>query len=152
MQLSAIMGIHPHPASVLAAVIAACSGICHGAFVLDQIGGSGSYNLNVGSGPTPSQIFTDFPDYSCAVLENFTVTSSELEITNVSALFRAQGGFIGFQSVSGYSLNFFSNPALASASLTGDVASLLLVAGRECRPSRRRPILGGYLACLRSIR
>lgn len=114
---------------LLAVIAGACSGVCQGAFVLDQIGEVSLYNLNPATDPTPSQIYTDFPDFSSAVLEDFTVASDELEITQVSALFRAQAGFDKFESVSGYRLNFFSDPGLAAASLAGDVASFLVVAG-----------------------
>lgn len=103
--------------------------VSRAAFVIDQIGTVASYDLNSGPGPTPSQIFTDFPDYSCMVLEDFAVTAEQLEVTHVSALFRAQGGFVGFQSVNAYALSFFSDPALASVGLSGDIASLMVLSG-----------------------
>lgn len=111
------------------------AGISEGAYVLgrvevlDQIGLIGSYDLNAGPGPTPSQFFTDFSDFDCAVLEDFTVTSDALEIANVSGLFRAVGGFRGFQNVTGYAVNIFSRPSHAATGLTGDVASLVVMAG-----------------------
>lgn len=81
------------------------------------------------SSVTPSQFYTDFPDYDCTVLESFTVSSAELRLIEISAIFRAQGGFESFRNVEGYALNFFSDPGLAVFSLTGDVASLHIVSG-----------------------
>jgi hypothetical protein len=118
-----------NPACVLALTISASLGYSDGAVVLNQIGDLGAYNLQAAPGPTPSQIFTDFLGYDTAVLEDFTVSASDLKITNISALFRAQGGFVQFQNVQGYALNFFSQSALAANSLTGDVASLLVLSG-----------------------
>lgn len=117
------------PTPILALVFALYPSFCNGAFVLDQIGDVSLYNLDPGTDPTPSQIYTDFPEFSSAVLEDFTVTPFDLEITNVSALFRAQGGFDKFAAVDGYSLNFFSDAALAATNLTGDVATLFVMAG-----------------------
>jgi hypothetical protein len=117
------------PSVGFAFLFAVCTSICNGAFVLDQIGIVGLYDFDTGADPTPSQVYTDFPDFSSAVLEDFTVTSSQLEITNVSGLFRAQGGFDKFTLVSGYALNIFSDPTLAANSLSGDVASLFVIAG-----------------------
>ncbi len=123
------MRIYLHPAAMLVLAITASVGLSDGAFVLDQIGSVYDYDPGAGPGSTPSQVFTDFPDFSCMVLEDFTVTADELQITSVSALFRAQGGFAGFQQVDGYSLSIFSDPALAATGLSGDVANLLVVAG-----------------------
>lgn len=123
----------PHPTNrlILLGVLAAAasSAICSAAMVLDQIGTLSEYDLDAGSGPTANQVFTDFPDFSSLVLEDFTVTADQLEITDVEALFRAQGGFAKFADVDGYALQIFSNPALAAAGLGGDVASLILLAG-----------------------
>jgi len=99
------------------------------AVVLNQIGDVNAYLFDASPGPTPSQIFTDFPSYDCTVLEDFTLTASELRITRVSVLFRAQGGFVSFGDIQGYYLNFFSDPGLAAVTLTGDVASLEIAPG-----------------------
>ncbi len=104
-------------------------GSSQAAVVLNQIGDVNAYAFEAAPGPSPSQIFTDFSGYDTMVLEDFTVLSSELQLTQVSALFRAQGGFVAFQGVQGYSLNVFSSSALAATSLTGDVASLMVNAG-----------------------
>jgi hypothetical protein len=98
-----------------------------GAVVMDQIGQVNAYGYGVS--PTISQIFTDFTGYDCMGIDDFTVSGSELRITHVSALVQAGGGFAGFQNVTGYQLSIFSSPAEAAASLTGNVANLLLVAG-----------------------
>ena len=118
-----------NPACVLALTLGATLGPAVGAVVLDQIGDVGTYNFQAAPGPTPSQIFTDFSGYDTAVIEDFTVSASDLKITNISALFRAQGGYLQFQNVQGYALNFFSQSALAATSLTGDIASLLVLSG-----------------------
>ena len=104
-------------------------GTAGGAVVLNQIGDVSAYDFGAAPGPTLSQMFADFPDYDCTVLEDFTVSSTELRITQVSALFRAQAGFISFQNIQGYYLNFFSSPELAATSLTGDVASVVISPG-----------------------
>ncbi len=118
-----------HSAAAIVLAIGAGAGLSDGAFVIDQIGSVAAYDFNIGSGPTPCQIFTDFPAFSCAVLEDFTVTPDQLEITEVSGLFRAQSGFVGFQQVDGYALNIFSDPLQASSGLAGNVASLFVLAG-----------------------
>lgn len=109
-------------------LICALCGSSEGAVVLNQIGDVDAYLFGAPPGPTPSQIFTDFPSYDCTLLEDFTVTSSELTIIRVSALFRAQGGFSSFADVQGYDLNIFSAANLAATSLAGDVASQVVLA------------------------
>jgi hypothetical protein len=114
-----------------AKIALACGAILPGsaAVVLNQIGDVNAYLFDALPGPTPSQIFTDFPSYDCTVLEDFTLTGTELRITQVSVLFRAQGGFISFQDIQGYYLNFFSDPGLAATTLTGNVASFEITPG-----------------------
>ena len=104
-------------------------GDVEGAVVMNQIGNAAAYDFTAGSLPSPSQIFTDFANFDCAVLEDFTVDSSELGIGQVSGLFKAEGGFASFQDVDGFELNIFSDVNLAATSLTGNIASLVLVAG-----------------------
>jgi len=104
-------------------------GTAGGAVVLNQIGDVSAYVFGAAPGPTLSQIFPDFPDYDCTVLEDFTVSSAELRLTQVAALFRAQAGFISFQNIQGYYLNFFSTPDLAATRLTGDVGSVMISPG-----------------------
>jgi hypothetical protein len=101
----------------------------HGAVVLDQIGSLSTFDSSQHPPPSPSQIFTDFPDSSCAVLEDFSVTSGELRVTQVSALLQVQGGFARFQDIIGYHVNFFSDVNLAGSSLAGDVGSIHIPAG-----------------------
>lgn len=114
-----------------AKIALACGAILPGsaAVVLNQIGDVNTYLFDTAPGPTPSQIFTDFPSYDCTVLEDFTLTGTELQITQVSVLFRAQGGFISFQQIQSYYLNFFSDPGLAATTLTGNVASFEITPG-----------------------
>lgn len=100
-----------------------------GALVLNQVGDTGAYNFATMPGFAPSQIFTDFPAFDCAVLEDFNARGSELKISHVSVLFRAESGYTSFEAVQGYAVNFFSDAALAAGGLTGDVASLVIVAG-----------------------
>ena len=119
----------------LACTLALCES-SYSAVVLDQIGEVNAYVFAAPPGPSPSQIFTDFPSYDCMVLEDFTVSTTELTLTQVSALFRAQGGFGSFQAVQGYSLNIFSAANLAATSLSGDVASLMMVAGSGAAVTR----------------
>lgn len=124
-----IKGRKPNARVWLLAFLGFISQSANGAVVLDQIGSVGDYDLGSGSSHSISQIFTDFPDFDSAVLEDFSVTSSQLQVNNVSALFKALGGFTAFQDVEAYALNFYSDPNLAATSLTGDIASLLVVAG-----------------------
>jgi hypothetical protein len=113
--------------SILSAWLLAAD--CHGATILNQVGDAGTYDFGSLPNPTPSQIFTDFPDFNCMVLEDFTCTGSELEITSVEALFRADGGFAAFQEVQGFMVNVFSDSALLAGTLAGDIASLTMIAG-----------------------
>jgi len=102
------------------------------AVVLDQIGGltsADSFDFSSLPGPSPSQFFSDFPDSNVTVLENFTVTSTQLTITSVSVVFRALGGFQDFSNLEGYAVNVFSAPTVASNTLAGDVTGSLVPAG-----------------------
>lgn len=106
------------------------SGSSMGALVMDQIGQADAYVR--GLQPTLSQIFADGPDYAaynCMAVDDFTVTQSELHVTNVAALFQAGGGFDMFQGVAGYQLSFFSAAAAAGNDLAGDLGSLLVLSG-----------------------
>lgn len=97
--------------------------------MLDQIGDPSAYDFGSLPDPSPSQFFTDFPTFDCALLEDFSVTSSQLELSQVAALFRAQAGFAHFDDVAGFSINIFSSLPHAAASLVGDVANLFLTTG-----------------------
>jgi hypothetical protein len=113
---------------VILTLTCALFGSSEGAVVLNQIGDVDAYLFGAAPGPTPSQIFTDFPTCDCTLLEDFTVASTELNIIHVTALFRAQGGYSSFQDVAGYDLNIFSAANLAATSLVGDVASQVVFA------------------------
>ena len=122
--------------STMVAMVLVCgaglAGRAGGTVVLNQIGDANAYNFEAPAGATPSQIFTGYgsTDYDCTVLEDFTVTTG-MKLTLVSALFRASAGYLSFQNLEGYYLNVFSDAKLATAAgtLTGDVASVHLVAG-----------------------
>jgi hypothetical protein len=101
----------------------------HGAVALDQIGDLSLFDSSLLPLASPSQIFTDFPDFNCTVVEDFSVNTDELRIRQVSVLFQAQGGFLKFQDIQAYYLNFFSDVNLAGSSLTGDVGSFYIPAG-----------------------
>ena len=128
--------LRKHPANsiaILALALLTTTGVpLRGAtIVLDQLGDVDLYNLSAAPGPRPSQFFTDFPLFDNVVIDDFSVTSDELRVTHVSALFRAQGGFIGFQDVEGYSVNVFSDPELAGVSLIGDIAHSFVSSGED---------------------
>ena len=106
---------------------AVLAGSSEGVNVLNQIGPVTSYVL--GGQSTISQIFTDTSAYDCMAIDDFTVSSSELRVTNVSALFQAYAGFAMFGNVAGYQLSFFSAPDAAGSDLLGDVGSLLVISG-----------------------
>ena len=116
----------------IARCIAGCgvmlAGPSQGALVLDQIGAVGAYVFGAPPTATLSQIFTDLggPGFDCTVLENFTVSATELELTRVFVLFSPKGGFDTFQSVQSYDLNIFSAYTIAATTLSGDVASRML--------------------------
>lgn len=103
--------------------------LSHAAVVLDQIGDPSLYDFTQLPPPTPSQVFSDFPDFDCVVLEDFTVTTSELRVTAVAVLIRAQGGFLSFQNVQAYQLSIFNNVNLAASTLIGDAGYALVPAG-----------------------
>lgn len=131
---------HPHfPHGISRRLALACLAcilttdpIARAASVIDQIGAlatAASYDFSTLPEPSVSQIFPDFPDSSSAALENFTVTSSQLNVTEVGVVFRALGGFEDFSNLDGFLLNIFSDVSLAGTSLQGNVASLTINAG-----------------------
>ncbi|MCF7674162.1 MAG: PEP-CTERM sorting domain-containing protein [Akkermansiaceae bacterium] len=97
-----------------------------GATVLNQIGDLSAYTFDGVPLPVPSQIYSDFSDYDCTVMEDFTVTAMSSRIAEVSVLFLAQTGFESFDRVEGYYLNIYSSPAEAAKQLIGDVLSRFL--------------------------
>ena len=113
-------------------LVVACGAVLSGSstatIILNQIGDVDAYDFEA-AGPTPSQRFPDFASYDCAVLEDFSVDSAQRRITNVSALFQAQGGFVSFQGISGYFVDVFTDVNLAGASLTGDVINMEVYPG-----------------------
>ena len=111
-------------------------GTSEGTVIIDQIGTASAYDFNGAADSSPSQIFTDFPSFDSQVLEDFTVTSSDLTIAQVSVLFQAQGGFDSFQDVDGFTLNIYSDINLAGVSLVGDVANLLVLTGASASVSQ----------------
>lgn len=115
------------------------AGTLRAGVVIDQIGTLASYDFQASTSPMPSQIATDFPSYSCVVIDDFAVVGTELRITGVSALFQADAGFAGFEGVSGYQLNFYSSPAHAAGNLTGDIGSVLVASGVATLTQTTRP-------------
>lgn len=112
------------PPTCIALLVSATAfpGTARATIVLDLIGNVNAYTVGA-SDPMPSQIFTDFPAFSCAVLEDFSVSAAELIVSSVSVVFLAQGGFEQFQNIERFALNIYTAPARAGESLTGDVAS-----------------------------
>jgi hypothetical protein len=104
---------------------AGLSGTAVGVVVMDQIGDATVYNFETQPGPIASQLFPDFPDYDCAVLDDFTVTTDYLTITRIAALFSAQAGFSSFLSVQSYTVYIFSAANLATGNLTANVACVM---------------------------
>jgi len=96
--------------------------------VLDQIGDLAAFDSSLLPSPSPSQIFTDFPEFNCSVLEDFTVTGGDFRIERVSVLLKAQAGFVMFQEIEGYQVNFFTDVSLAATTLTGDASSIVVQA------------------------
>ena len=86
--------------------------------IMDQIGTTGSFFT--GDNATASENFSDFPTYSIATVDDFTV-STPAAITNVSAAMLGFGGFTSFSLLTGYDVNIYSSVAKANSSLTGDV-------------------------------
>ena len=114
------------------------------AVVLDQIGNANTYILGPGLASAPSQIVADFPDSSSMVLDDFTVTTTGLRISSISALFRAENGFASFSNLTAYSIAIFSAPGLAATSLTGDIANLQVMAGSGVSVARITGPPGGF--------
>jgi hypothetical protein len=102
--------------------------------VMDQIGNASSHET--GAGSTPSHIVTDFAAFQSMAIDDFTVTSSELTITNISILFLAAAGYDAFGEVTVFRLSIFSGPEQAAASLFGDIVSLDLITGAGAAVSR----------------
>ncbi|MCX6866832.1 MAG: hypothetical protein NTV46_11575 [Verrucomicrobia bacterium] len=101
------------------------SGTAVGAVVMEQIGDATVYNFETPPGPLASQLFPDFPDYDCSVLDDFTVTTDFLTITRIAALFSAQAGFASFLNVQNYTVYIFSADNLATGNLTANVACVM---------------------------
>jgi hypothetical protein len=95
--------------------------------VMDQILNPSSYNPAATLGINASQIYSDFPTYDALALDDFTVTSGELSLTNLTTLMAAANGFPAFNTVTGYRVSIFSSPAAAQNTLIGDIASLLIL-------------------------
>lgn len=96
-----------------------CSGnLC----VLNQIHQESGDDFSLLPTSYPSQIFSDAPLSHSMVIDDFTVNSTTLSISRVSALFRAQSGFTSFQDISKFSVSIFSSIENASTNIIGDIA------------------------------
>lgn len=92
--------------------------------LLDQIGASPA---QVTGTANASQDFEpSFDRFDVAMIDDFTTTQA-YTITNVEGVFTGFGGPTGtgtnYNNILGWRVEFYSSPAAAAASLTGDVAS-----------------------------
>ena len=101
----------------------------YSAQVLDQIHHSSGDDFSLLPNPSPSQVFTDAADSSSLVLDDFTVSGSELKLTRVSGVFLSLAGFGVFQDVASYRVSIFDDINLAAGTLDGNIANLLIAAG-----------------------
>ena len=105
-------------------VLALASGVCtsaHATVVLNQILGPASYPEYNGDA---SQRYTDagYAYADCAVVDDFTVTGSTLDLSSVSAVVVGFGYyFTSFANVSNWEVAVYSSLGAAHANTTGDV-------------------------------
>lgn len=90
---------------------------------MDQIGSSGAFFT--GQSFNASQVFDDFPTFSVAAVDDFSV-SSIFNITNVTAATAGFNGFSSYGNITGYEVNIYSSLAAANASLNGDIAHAVI--------------------------
>jgi len=100
--------------------------------IMDQIGPSNNVTGNIG---TASQRFeASFGgQFDAGALDNFTVTGSAFNITQVEAVFASQapgaGGFNYSTMVQNVAIEIYSSPTAAQANLNGDVVHQVLTSG-----------------------
>ena len=94
---------------------------------MDQIGSSASFFT--GDNAYTSQVFSDYPTYSIAAIDDFTI-SSGVDVTSVSAAMLGFDGFTSYSNITGYGVEIYSSAAAATSSLTGDVAHASLGAAK----------------------
>jgi hypothetical protein len=108
-----------HSSALLAA---ACSSlIVAGAqgstVILDQISGA-----SLGGGPASQFFGGDFASFDCAGLDDFEVGALG-QLTQVDVVLTPSATFTTFDNVTNWSVQIYSSPGAAAASLFGDVAS-----------------------------
>ncbi|GMV36703.1 MAG: hypothetical protein AMXMBFR61_12110 [Fimbriimonadales bacterium] len=111
--------------TIFAMVAAATLG--RAAVIMDQIGPNNSYQS--GNIHASQDFEAAFDAYDIGTLDDFTTTSSAFKVTQVEAVIGFWNGGTGPAGITRYRLEFYSSPAAAGSSLTGDVASLSLAPG-----------------------
>ena len=92
--------------------------------IMDQIGPNNTYQS--GNIHASQDFEAAFDPYDIATGDNFTTTAAGFKITRVEAIIGFWNGASGPSGITRYRLEFYSSPAAAGASLTGNVASLSL--------------------------
>jgi hypothetical protein len=106
------------PARLLLPILLLAGTPAGATIVMDQIGDPDSYNFGASANFT-SQELRDFPDRDSMALDDFTVTSAELRITKVSALYEARAGITQLSNVPSYRVSIFTDPNDAASDLLG---------------------------------
>jgi hypothetical protein len=99
----------------------------HAVVVMDQIGPDSS--SLIGEFFTSQRFEAASAGNDVGAIDNFSVTSSQLVLTQVEAVvvgFTNTGPFTGFQNVQSWSVEVYSSVAAGATNLTGNVASVTL--------------------------
>lgn len=113
----------------LVLVLAVCAAsLARADVVLDQISPASTYPRGASS-KSGNFLEPQYNFFSAGVVDDFTVTATTLDLTNVSAVLSAQGGtFTTFSAIPGWEVAIYSSLAAAQGSLTGDVADVVVPA------------------------
>lgn len=110
------------------------------AFLLNQVGSSPSHFD--GASASPSQEFeSGYSRFTSGVVDDFVAPTSQLYVTNVSAVLLGFNGMANYNAVSGYRVEVYSSASAATSDLYGDVghayvspSSVSLTVGYDASP------------------
>ena len=119
--------IHLLRSSILLLALGAAS-VVRADVVLDQIAAANTYPRGASS-KSGHFLEPQYNYFSAAVVDDFTVSVTTLDLTSVSTILEAEGGtFQSFGDIPGWEVAVYSSLAAAQNSLTGDVADVVVPA------------------------
>lgn len=95
----------------------------HAVTIMDQIGSSGAFFT--GRNSNTSQVFDDFPTFSTAAVDDFSVASI-FNLTSITAATLGFNGFSSYGTITGYEVDIYSSLAAARSGLNGDIANVMI--------------------------